>query len=104
MICSSLNCYRQRRWRRNAVQILLVALRSVVVPLLFPERAVLGFIGVVFGAREAMTDVPRTSFGAGTRCPPSVPRLLSCCVWRPKSIAFTQPVASPLLPALLLPI
>src|SRR5580658_1867939 len=39
-----------------------------------------------------MTEVPRTSFGAGTRCPPSEPRLPSCCVCRPKSIALTQPV------------
>src|SRR5271156_5431859 len=72
----------------------------IAAPLLFPYRAVPGFIGVVFGARDGITDVPRTSFGAGTRCPPSEPRLPSCCVCRPKSIAFTQPVASPLLPAL----
>jgi hypothetical protein len=38
-----------------------------------------------------MTDVPRTSLVACTRCPPPEPRLLSCCVCRPKSIAFTQP-------------
>ena len=51
-----------------------------------------------------MIDVPRTSFGAGTLCPPFRPKLPSCCVCPPKSIALTQPVASPLVSPLPLPI
>jgi hypothetical protein len=48
--------------------------------------------------------VPRISLGAGTRCPPSVPRLPSRWVCRPKSIALTQPAPSLLLlPAPVLP-
>ena len=48
--------------------------------------------------------MPRTSLGAGTRCPLSGLRLLSCCVWRPKSIVLTQPAASLLPTRLPLPI
>jgi hypothetical protein len=66
-------------WRRSmpysflrelTFQILPVVLPIVVVLLPFPKRAVPGFIAEVFGAREGMKDVPRTSLGAGTRCPP----------------------------------
>src|SRR5216683_8392405 len=39
----------------------------------------------------------------GSRHPLSGPRLLSCCVCPPKSIALAQPVASLLLPPLPLP-
>jgi hypothetical protein len=37
-----------------------------------------GFMGVVFGARDGITDLPRTSFGADMRCPPSEPRCVEC--------------------------
>jgi hypothetical protein len=59
-------------------QILPVALRIVVVVLPLPSRAVPGFMGVVFGARDGITDVARTSLGVSTRCPLSGPRLLNC--------------------------
>src|SRR5216683_7549397 len=88
---------------RNSVQILLVGLPILVVLLPFSTRAVRGFVGVVFGARDGMTDVPRISLGAGTRCPLSAPRLLSCWVCRPESIALTQPGPSLPLAALPLP-
>ena len=55
------------------------------------------------GNARGMTDVPRTSLGAGTRWPVSGPRLPSCWVCRPKSIALTHPVASLFLPAPPLP-
>jgi hypothetical protein len=68
----------QAKWQTSLVQILFVALPIVLVPLLFPWRLRSGFIGVVLGARDGITDVPRTSFGAATRWLLSGTRLLSC--------------------------
>ena len=48
-----------------------------------------GLSALCLETRDGMTDVPRTSLGAGTLCPLSGPRFLSCWVCRPKSIALT---------------
>ena len=55
------------------------------------RSAVPGFIGVVFGARDGVTDVPRTSLGAGTRCPLSGP---SCPATRRRQRLCSPPGSS----------
>src|SRR5260370_16941118 len=89
---------------RNSVQILLVGLPILVVLLPFSTRAVRGFVGVVFGARDGMTELPRISLAAGTPSPLSAPRLLNCWVCRPESIPLTQPRPSLPLPSLPFPL